>query len=712
MGEHSGLIPYETWQARQQQREYEASQRNDDQDEDFSDLTPDEQERFKILSYCAHLYSDAQKAREVQPFDKAWDLYIGNVWEKNWPGWRPKITINKIRAFITFMQAVMTDNKPRVNVEPLVKGSEDAADLLRKLVDRDWDENDMQQKLATFVLYGLIWGTGFMKVVYDPYADGGRGKHVAIPVAPYKVFTNRTATCIEDAEYLIHVEDMTMGWIRRNFPTKAAACDKVRGIATGDFHDRQDRDFIREGDDANRSRIVSAQSINGNITSPQYSSPHGAFQEGDWDTVEVGEYWLRDDSLEEYKKQKYKDGKPEFAPAVKANGEYDLQTVGQRVAISEIDGAPFLSPVMKPKMEPVMESAWRLKFPNGRLVLIAGGRVLLRDIPAPFQTDGFPWAMWKDYDIGSFWGQGETIALKDAALASNHVLTEVYNILKKVGNPSYMLKKGAGVNAASIKNKPGYIIPMDEMDAIKPLPKPEIPGEFLQLFALLQKAMGEVSGVNDAVTGAAPAANTAFATMDQLQESGAAPIRLKVRNLETGITRIGKLRIQLIQQFDNGQRPLRETVDQPAPAISPDGEAAAPVVQPAGAVETKFRQYTKADLQGAVEFGVHPISSLSTSPAGTWNKWMSMLDKKLIDRRWWMQKFRIEGWRTQLPRMEKQEAANAAIGAAAKRASKVQPGGGGKPGPMQTRPAQHRATARKNAPQSHVPSRLQNASMR
>ena len=706
--ENANLIPYDRFKAQQQQREYEERKQQDaDADADDLDLlSPEDRERFKILSYCAQLYSDARKAREPQPFDLAWDLYIGNTWPTNWPGWRPKITVNKVRAFITFMQAVMTDNKPRVNVEPLVQGSEDAADLLRKLVDRDWDENDMQQKLATFVLYGLIWGTSFMKITYDPYADGGRGRHIATPIAPYKVFVNRTATCIEDAEYIIHVDDTTMGWIRRNFPEKAAACNKVRGIQTGDFHDR-DRDFIQDAAVYGRERIVTAQNISGNVTAPMYTHG-GSFQEGDWDTVELGEYWLRDESLEEYQRQKYENGKPKFEPVEDEDGMLELETVGQHVAISEIDGQPFLAPIMRAKMQPVMESAWRLKYPNGRLVLIAGGRVLLRDVPAPFQTDGFPWAMWKDYDVGAFWGQGEGIAIKDCQLASNNVLTEVYNILKKVGNPSYMLKKGAGVNAASIKNKPGYIIPMDEMDAIKPLPKPEIPGEFMQLFGALQKAMGEVSGVNEAVTGSLPGANTAFATMDQLQESGAAPIRLKVRNLETGITRIGKLRIQLIQQFDNGERPLRETVDQLAPAVAEDGSAAAPVVQPAKNVEAQFRKYTKADLQGAVEFGVVPISSLSTSPAGTWNRWMSMLDKKLIDRRWWMQKFRVEGWRTQLPRMEKQEAANAAIGAAAKRASKV--GGDKKPGPAPTRSDRH--PQRRPAPPSQVPSRLSNNAVR
>jgi hypothetical protein len=702
MGARSGLIPYPEWLSREEDK----AKKRDDQDADV-ELTEEEQERFRILRYCTNLYDEARKARQpFETFDTAWDLFVGNVWPSRWPSWRAKITINKIRAFITFMQAVMTDNKPRVSVEPILEGSEDAADLLRKLVDRDWDENDMQDKLSTFVLYGLIWGTAFMKVWYDPYADGGRGKHMAEPVVPYRVYTNRTAKCIEDAEYLIHIEEQTMGWVRRNFPDKAEAVWAVRGVKSTDKRER-DRDFIREGDQTEAQRIITAQNVDGNISGPQYGALNPSYFDDEGDVVEVGEWWLRDETLEKFSRQKYVAGKPQFEPIIKDDGSYDLETVGQRIATSEIDGGVFLYPIMKPKLKPVMETAWRPKYPGGRLVMIAGGKVLLRDIPNPFQISGFPYAMWKDYNTGGFWGQGESIALKDAAIASNRILSQVYDILEKIGNPSYMLKKGAGINAQSIKNKPGSIIPMDEMDALKPLEKPPIPPEFLQLWEILRKAMGEVSGVNDSVQGQLPASNTAFATMDQLQESGAAPIRLKVRNLETGITRIGKLRIQLIQQWDNGSRPIRERDDNLPPLAPPQDEDADPtVVQPAGAVEAKWKRYSQADLQGTVEFGVVPISSLSTSPAGAWNRWMSMYDKKpqLVDRRWWHQKFRIEGWRTELPRMEAQEKMDAAMAAAAKQR--------GKPGPAPKLNSKNQRGKGPSAPPSHAPTREQNAAVR
>jgi hypothetical protein len=52
---------------------------------------------------------------------------------------------------------------------------------------------------------------------------------------------------------------------------------------------------------------------------------------------------------------------------------------------------------------------------------------------------------------------------------------------------------------------------------------------------------------------------------------------------------------------------------------------------------------------------------------------MELYKEHIIDRRWWHEKNRIEGYRTELPRMEKQEAMNAEEQAIAKDRSKPGP---------------------------------------
>ena len=175
-----------------------------------------------------------------------------------------------------------------------------------------------------------------------------------------------------------------------------------------------------------------------------------------------------------------------------------------------------------------------------------------------------------------------------------------------------------------------------------------------------------MSGVNEAVQGQLPAANTAFATMDALQESGSAMIRGKVRNFESGLTRFGMITVQQMQQFDNGDRPLRIGAD----------DLDFDVVAPASEVSVQFKTYTNVDIQGQIEFKVVPISSLSTSPAAVAAKWLKFKELNLVNDLWWHRHERLPGWKTEVPRMLKQRSQDAAKEAALKAASKTKPSSG------------------------------------
>jgi hypothetical protein len=72
MGASSGLIAYPEWLSREEDK----AKKRDVKDEDDPELTPEEQERFRILRYCTNLYDDARKARQpFETFDVAWDLF-------------------------------------------------------------------------------------------------------------------------------------------------------------------------------------------------------------------------------------------------------------------------------------------------------------------------------------------------------------------------------------------------------------------------------------------------------------------------------------------------------------------------------------------------------------------------------------------------------------------------------------------------------------
>ena len=118
-----------------------------------------------------------------------------------------------------------------------------------------------------------------------------------------------------------------------------------------------------------------------------------------------------------------------------------------------------------------------------------------------------------------------------------------------------------------------------------------------------------------------------------------------------------------MQQFDNGDRPIRIGADDIN--FEPD-ENGGEVVQPASTVSVKFKTYTNLDIQGQIEFKVVPISSLSTSPAAVASKWLKFYELGLIDELYWHRHERLPGFKTEVPRMLKQDEQNAAKAAALK----------------------------------------------
>lgn len=561
-----------------------------------------------------------------------------------------------------------------------------------KLMDRNWDETRMQRKIALAVLYGLIWGTGFLKITFDPLANNEVGAHEAHAIVPYRIYTNASSTGIEDARFIIHVEDQTLGYVADKFPDKYNVVRRFKNIRVDSDRDQR-RDLIREAPGQTRLPIENA--VRTAINNVMQDNGQRSKNLDDNDLVEIAEFWFRDETTETYERQVVKGGVPQMTEAIGDNDLPIVELKSYAEAMSPVDGQPYLKPVYGTKMVPMMEPARRKKYPNGRVVIMAGP-VVLRDIPNPFEIDGFPFAMWKNVDVGAFWGQGEALNLKDPAIALNRIVSQIFDILAKIGNPMLKYKKGMGLETRTLQNKPGSIIPLDEIEALQPLNVSPIQPGFFEYAKMIEDVMGKIVNLPDVAMGGSPGGNTSFAAVDSLQESGAAPTRQKVRNMEEMISRAGTLRMQLIQQFDKGDRPLRERIDPvlPTPQFDEEGEQI-PVVLPAAQVEMRFTRYKNPDLRGPMEFGIVPDSSLSVSPAGVRSLYMQLYDKHAIDQQALLEKLNIDDAQAIIQRMMDAQMKMAAAKS--------------KPGP---KPKPHQPQQRRPAPPSQIPHRPEVAGLR
>lgn len=699
---NKGLVLQSEWRAQQERRRTEPVE--DDEDE----LTEEEQADLEITTYCRELLRKAVRARRpFETFDKVWDLFKGVMFPPGLPKWRGKIVLNKIRVIVLFLQAAMTDNKPRINIQPAMPGTEGAANLIGKLVDREWDRTGAQAAHSMAAFYGLVFGSGFVKWGRDPTLNGGRGGFFCEPVVPYRLFFNPGCRNVRTAEYIIQHERLPLGWIARHFKKDYKKVKKFAG-GTSDMEGQANtRDLVQEGspDVAGRYAVHTAMNMNGNTT--RVAREGSTLDPNDRDLIDVYEFWLRDDATEEYDTQVIEDGHGKVEAIPDPDGGYMMERAGgSKIVTNPVTGQPMVMPALRPKMRKVMKKAERPRYPNGRTVLMAGP-VKLRDIPNPYECDGFPYADWRDVDFGSVWGEGEPLALKDANIGMNRTATMTYDNLNLGGQLSWLVSKTSGISPEQIKNRPAAIFPVEDVNnAMKAVERPSVSGEFLNLYNLLDKALPGLAGLNDAIMGGAPPANTAFATVDNLTEQGAATIRLRVRNFEGMFTRSGEILASMIQQFsgknESDNDPIRreeipETRFETVPGEEGEEPTVIAIVPPASAKRVEWDFYTKAMLSGRIELSVTPDSSLATSPAGMFNKLMTLLDKKVVDPQYVGEKLNLDDFQEVLLRMR----AEAALAAQAKK----------KPGPKPGAAATKEGRAAP-PPTSHVPTRAAMAAVR
>lgn len=95
------------------------------------------------------------------------------------PGWRVRNTTNHVLNFVQSKSALLLKNRPSFNVHASSDDSSDreASRLGQQLLDNLWQKEDVLDEIRRFVYNGMIYGSGFLKVFWDPL----RGPYVQDP---------------------------------------------------------------------------------------------------------------------------------------------------------------------------------------------------------------------------------------------------------------------------------------------------------------------------------------------------------------------------------------------------------------------------------------------------------------------------------------------------------------------------------------------------
>lgn len=161
----------------------------------YSIINPSDQRRYAEIYYCQH-------------------------WNGNQKDWQSTPVIPLSTAAVNSILPVITDNKPQIAIVAREPQDETISDVLRAIIEWIWEEQNCDVKLPATMLNTLIFGNGFWKILWNPSLRKGQGDIQIVDVDPTCMFFNPEAKDIDEAEYIYHVEQMSLDRIKTLWPEK------------------------------------------------------------------------------------------------------------------------------------------------------------------------------------------------------------------------------------------------------------------------------------------------------------------------------------------------------------------------------------------------------------------------------------------------------------------------------------------------------------
>ena len=199
----------------------------------------------------------------------------------------------------------------------------------------------------------------------------------------------------------------------------------------------------------------------------------------------------------------------------------------------------------------------RLKYPNGRKIVVAGG-VVLEDGPMEYEDGLFPFARMINYVLPrEFWGMGDVDQLEGPQKTLNKLVSFTLDVITLMGNPIWVVGNTANIDTDNLFNKPGLIVETDDPNAVRREPGVDLQPFILSLMDRYRTYMDGISGETDLSRGAEPTDVTAASAIDSLQQAQQTRLRLKSRNIDAFLQEFGKLYLSRVFQYYSVPRIVR-----------------------------------------------------------------------------------------------------------------------------------------------------------
>ena len=465
----------------------------------------EERQAIKLVEKVFAKNKAARKAYDGKWLDN-YKMFRGKQWKENRPSYRHSEVINLIFKAIQADVPILTDGMPRPQYIPPEPQDLELAEILNNVLESDWNSGNWLSELTESIYDAHFYGVGFGSLDYDPEAAGGMGKIVFKSEDTFCSFPDPSARDVNKrSNSFVFAEPTAVDILKHDYPEKAKYIKPdLLDLSRRDRANWDDQKTVRSPDN---TRVVSD-----NLTGYDLESKDEALKI----TLYIHDSEYCEDEIK----------------------EKDSTTGEEKIAYQQ-----------------------RLKYPNGRKIVIANG-VLCEDGPIPFDDKKFPYLRLVNYILPrEFWGISEVEQLESPQKIFNKLVSFALDVLTLMGNPIWKVPTSSGVDTDSLYNRPGLILEYDGEKAPEREEGVQLQPYVLQMIDRMKGWFDDMSGQTDVSAGKNPAGVTAASAIEALQEASQTRLRQKTRDIDAFLQDFGRMYASRVFQFYDTPRVFRVTGD-------------------------------------------------------------------------------------------------------------------------------------------------------
>jgi hypothetical protein len=318
--------------------------------------------------------------------------------------------------------------------------------------------------------------------------------------------------------------------------------------------------------------------------------------------------------------------------------------------------------------DPSTDESGNPLYTAGRMIH-RSGNVILSDGPNPYWD---PWpGPWVEYTFNplddSFYGEPEVKQLRQLQDAINVLQSLIVDNARFLTAGVWIIDSDALSESERRKlptARPGTVIAKKPGREVRRDVGATIPSQIGEVVQSLKASMQFISGLMDQAYGRPPRGITAQGAIELLQMASQATIRIKAREIEAGLVRLGQRIIARIFQFYRYRRVVDFLGEQGIESLvwDPEEEFGQLLGEPGSPVAVTEEDRRRLLRQFRIR--ISPGSSLALSKERQWSFHMALYGAQAIDQEALLEAIDYPNRQAIVERMREQRMAAAAMGAA------------------------------------------------